>query len=186
MVSFVTFKNMNPSTPSTEMRLQKIQRVSDVLRKICHSLLVPVVALPLIASVGILTGRSTSFNFDGQYFAIGQLGLGARLMLVTAVLVTAAVAFKALGHLRRLFRNYSQREVFTIESARHIRDFGVTCMLWGAVKVVWLFLPLAISSNPPHHLDTSGDAVFIGAAIVGIAWFTEMAAALREENDLTI
>jgi hypothetical protein len=82
--------------------------------------------------------------------------------------------------------NYSRREIFTAGSAQQIRRFGVTCILWGALKVAWAFLPLALLKDPPRSFVVSVDALVIGAVVVGISWFAEMATNLREENDLTI
>lgn len=168
------------------MKLQKIEKTSVILRNVCRGLIVPVIILPIVASAGLLTGRANSFNFNGQSFAIGELGMGSRLILVVAVVATAAVLFMALCHLSRLLGNYSRREIFTTDSARVIRRFGFTCMLWGAVKALWFALPLVVSNQPPQSYDLSLDAVLMGTVIVGLSWFAEMAAALREDNDLTI
>ena len=79
-----------------------------------------------------------------------------------------------------------RREIFTTDSARQIRQFGICCMLWGLVKVAWAFLPLLITAHRLSAYSTSIDPILIGAVIVGTSWIAEMAAALREENELTI
>ena len=102
------------------------------------------------------------------------------------ILITGAVGIKALYHLRRLLDNYSRREIFTADSARQLRNFGVSCMLWGIVKLAWAFLPLLALANRGVPVRVSGDTFMIGFVIVLLSWFAEMAASIREENDLTI
>jgi hypothetical protein len=105
------------------------------------------------------------------------------------VLLSGAAVWKALAHLRRLLDNYSRREIFTADSARQIRSFGISCMLWVIVKVAWAFVPLLVLSNRPASVVLTSDPLavgFVGAVIVVISWFAEMATTLREENDLTI
>jgi UDP-N-acetylmuramyl pentapeptide phosphotransferase/UDP-N-acetylglucosamine-1-phosphate transferase len=53
------------------------------------------------------------------------------------------------------------------------------------MSFLWL-LSLAISMHPAKTFRGNGDALAIGAVIIVIAWFMDMAVDLREENDLTI
>lgn len=172
--------------PHTELKLRRLERASVILRAVCTGLFALVVVVAVVAAVAIAAGRATSVVYYSQSFAIAELGLGSRLILAATGVVTAFVMLKALHHLRRLLGNYSRREIFTTDSARQIRQFGVSCMLWGLMKAVWAFLPLVVSTTPPSSFGLTIDSVVIGAVIVGISWFAEMATALREENDLTI
>jgi hypothetical protein len=170
----------------TEIKLRKIERASTLLRAVCSGLFALVVIVALVATAAVIAGRATSVNYYSQTIVIAELGLRSRLMLAAVGVATALVFLKALYHLRRLLGNYSRREIFTADSAGQIRQFGVSCMLWGLIKVIWAFLPLVVSTNPPHSFGLTIDSIIIGAVIVGISWFAEMATALREENDLTI
>lgn len=137
--------------------------------------------------IAIVVGRGdTSIQYGSSSFAIGDLGVRSRLVLAGICVATAAVLVKGLFHLRRLLDNYSRREIFTAGSAREIRQFGISCILWGVIKTVWAFLPLILLPNPPHTFSLALDSVVIGLVIFGISWFTEMATELREENELTI
>lgn len=170
----------------TETKLRRIKRASLVLRAVCTGLSIAVVVLAVAGTVSVLAGRATSVSYYAQSFDLAGLGPGLRLTVSALGLATAAVFLKALYHLRRLASNYARREIFTGDSVRQIRQFGVSCILWGVVKIVWAFLPLMISANPPPATSVTIDSILIGAVIVGISWFAEMATALREENDLTI
>lgn len=171
---------------SSETKLRKIERYSSLLRTACTVLYVPVAIISVAATVSILAGWTAHISHEGQTFVPSELALTSRVILAVAVLVAGAVAAKGLHHLRGLACNYMRREIFTVDSARQIRALGFTCMLWGVVKVAWAFLPMLIPAHRMTVYSTSIDPILIGAVIVGISWFTEMAAALREENDLTI
>lgn len=169
-----------------EAKLRQIERASRVVRGVCTGLFIAVVTFGLAASIAALAGWATNVNLSTQSIQIVGLGLGPRIAVAALILVTAIVYLKALHHLRRLSTNYTRREVFTLDSARQIRQFGVSCILLGVMKIVWAFLPLAISAGPRVQVVVTSDTILIGVAIVGISWFAEMATALREENELTI
>lgn len=169
-----------------EMKLLKIERASRVLRTLFTVLFIPVVVIALAATTSILAGWTAHIKFDGATFVPAELPLPARLLLAAVVVATAAVIAKGLFHLRQLMGNYARREIFTLESARQIRQFGITCVLMGLVKLAGAFLPLMLPSASHRVVNLTGDTVIIGVVIIGISWFAEMAAALREENDLTV
>lgn len=156
------------------------------MRTLCTVLFIPVTLIAVAASVSILAGWTAHIKFDGQTFEPAELVPPVRLCLAALVVAMAAVMAKGLFHLRRLMGNYSRREIFTLDSARQIRQFGITCVLLGLVKMAGAFLPLLLASSTHRTVNVTGDAVVIGAVIIGISWFAEMAAALREENDLTV
>jgi hypothetical protein len=176
----------NPMNSSSEAKLRQIERASFVLRALCTALYIPVAVVTLAATVSILAGWTAHISYHGQTFVPSELALSSRLILAAVGLITAAVLIKALHHLRRLACNYMRREIFTADSARQIRQFGIACMLWGVVKLGWTLLPLLIPAQRLTVYSTSLDPILIGAVIVGISWIAEMAAALREENDLTV
>lgn len=170
----------------TQMKLRKIERASFYLRAITTALFVPVAIIAVAATVSILAGWTAHISYEGQTFIPSELALSSRLMLAAVGLGTAAVLIKALHHLRRLAGNYLRREIFTAESARQIRQFGYTCMLWGVVKLAWTLLPLLVPAHRMTVYSTPLDPILIGAVIVGLSWFAGLAAELREENELTI
>jgi hypothetical protein len=172
--------------PQNELNLQKIERTSRILRTLFTVLFIPVTVIAVAATVSILAGWTAHIKFDGQTFKPAELVLPARLFLTAIVVAMAAVMAKGLFHLRQLMGNYSRREIFTLDSARQIRQFGITCVLLGLVKLAAAFLPLMLALPTHRTVNVNADTVIIGVVIIGISWFAEMAAALREENDLTV
>ncbi|AOS43276.1 hypothetical protein Verru16b_00319 [Lacunisphaera limnophila] len=170
----------------TETKLLKIERYSRLLRTVCTGLFIPVAIIGVAATTSILAGWTAHITFDGQTFVPSELMLTSRLLLAAVVLAAAAVAAKGLGHLRHLLGNYARREIFTLDSARQIRQLGVTCVLWGLVKLAGAFLPLMLATQAQHTVRLDADILIIGAVIIGISWLAEMAAELREESELTI
>jgi uncharacterized membrane-anchored protein len=170
----------------SEIKLRRIERASTLLRAVCTGLIGFFGLVVVVGAVAMVAGRITSINYNSQSFALAGRGLGSRLILAATCVATVCVILMALYHLRRLLDNYSRREIFTTSSARQIRQFGISCILWGAIKIIWAFLPLVLATNPPHSFSLTLDSMIIGAVIIGISWFTEMATELREENELTI
>ncbi len=175
--------NMNADV---EKKVKRIKRTSVVLRAVCTGLLVFTGVVAVFALIAMLAGRVTRIGDHSQSFVIADLALRSRVILLAICLAAMGVILKALFHLRRLFDNYSRQEIFTAGSARQIRQFGYSCILWGVIKAVWAFLPLILSTNPPLSYAITGDPIIIGVVIIGISWFAEMATNLREENELTI
>jgi hypothetical protein len=172
--------------PQLETKLRRIERISVLLRGGCTTLLAVVAILALAAAVSAIAGRLTSVTFNGQSIALADLTSRARVIVAILTLATGAVIAKALLNLRRLLGNYSRREVFTADSVGQIRRFGISCILWGAIKALWAFLPTLLLQRPPASVGSTVDAAVIGVIIVALSWFAEMATTLREENDLTI
>lgn len=171
---------------TNESKLRKIEHASNVIRGVSKALVVPVAIIAVAATVSILAGWTARISYLGQDFLPATMELPARLLLAAVVIGTALVLLKCLHHLRRLAGNYARREIFTADSARQVRQFGIACILWGIVKAVWAFLPLAIKAEHPPVYYASTDTIFLGVIFIGLSWFAEMAADLREENDLTV
>ena len=96
-----------------------------------------------------------------------------------------AVGLKGFYHAYRLFGNYGRGEVFTAESARHIRQLGITVLLWFGTNILWASTATALEPAP-MSIQFQSDALVTGPIIIVISWFMEMAAEMREENELTI
>src|SRR5579862_6030160 len=107
--------------PETEKRLAKIKRISNVLRTICKVLLALVTCGFLVAMVALFVGRGNISFFD-ESVPLTPLTLPARLLLVVITAFSMAVAFRGFYHLYRLLGNYGRGDIFTIESAGHIRQ----------------------------------------------------------------
>lgn len=172
--------------PENQVRLDKIQKFSGILRVICN-LLMALVTLAFVAgSIALLVNKGGAIRYFNVGFTIGELTLSGRLILFVLSALTFAILFKCFFHLRRLFSNYSRGEIFTTESSGQIHQLGNTCVLWGVLNILWVFTPLVLSSHPPRSFDGSVDCLVIGVIIVVISWFMEMATEIKEENELTV
>jgi hypothetical protein len=174
------------SNPEIEIKLRRIQRISSICRTICAALTVLFGVLTLLVIGAAFVSTDGKIDYFGQSIALADLTPRGRVILAVVALASGAVVIKALYHLRRLLGNYSRREIFTADSARQLRNFGASCMLWGIMKLAWAFLPLMVLAQRQQPVRVTGDAFTIGFIIVLLSWFAEMAATLREENDLTI
>ena len=166
-----------------QAKLQKIKKVSIVFRVICKVLLALIAFAGLGCVVCVVFGIG-GIDYDHTIHTTAGSSLGHRLIVGVVTALTWGVLFKCFYHLHRLFGNYSRGEIFTRESVDQIRQFGIACLLWGVMGFVW-GLSLALSAHPTTfqgHIDAFG----IGAIIIVIAWFMDMAVDLREENELTI
>ena len=172
--------------PETHEKLKKIKKISTILRALCKGLLALIVIGFLMATVALVANRGGSVGYFDFWFRISELSLGHRLLVLAMSTLTSMVMIKCVYHLHQLFGNYSREEIFTGESIGQLRQLGITCVLWGVVKVLWVGLWRAFSPHPPHSVQVSADAIPIGIIILVVAWFMEMAVEMREENELTV
>jgi hypothetical protein len=165
-------------------KASKIKKVSSILRVICKGLLALFTLIGLGCVVCVASGTG-SINYDSMNFSTAELTLGTRLMLGAVTALTFGVLLKCCYHLHQLFGNYSRGEIFTRESVGQLRNFGIASLLWGVMSFLWI-LSLALTAQPMKSFQAHFDAFGIGAIIIVIAWFMDMAVDLREENELTI
>lgn len=167
-----------------QAKLQKIKKVSIIFRVICTGLMV-LIALVGLSCVVCMAFGVGGVNYDNMIFQTAGLTLGHRLVLGAVTALTFGTLFKCVYHLYRLFGNDSHGEIFTRESVRQLRQFGIACLLWGVMNFLW-GVSLATSAHPAKSFHGHADSFVIGAIIILIAWFMDMAVDLREENELTI
>jgi Protein of unknown function (DUF2975) len=175
--------------PETEKKLKKIKRISNILRTICKILSAIVICSFLVSLVAIIAGKGATLTlFDNSIpLQLAPLTVPARLLVVVMVALTMGVFFKILYHLHRLFGNYGRGDIFTIDSAGQIRQLGITALLSAGVNFLWGFTAIALmQADLPHEFQLHADGLFIGPVIIAISWFMEMAAEMREENELTV
>jgi len=172
--------------PENQVRLEKIEKFSGILRVICNLLMALVTLAFLAGCIALLVNKGGAIRYFHVSFAIGELTLRGRLILLVLNVLTFGILFKCFFHLRQLFGNYSRGEIFTTESSVQIRQLGNACVMWGGLNILWTFLPLVLSSHPPRSFEGSLDFVVIGLIIIAISWFMEMAAEIKEENELTV
>lgn len=172
--------------PELEKKLEKIQRFSRTLRRICRAMFVVMSLLLVICIVAVLIGGGTITVFDIS-LPMRSFAFHQRILLAPILLFLFAVPLKGLYHLQRLFAGYARGEIFTIESVGQIRQFGVAILLWPVANLVWIAVALALAHRHfPHSFYFRADSIAIGIAVIVISWIMEMAAEIRQENELTI
>jgi hypothetical protein len=167
-----------------QAKLQKIKKVSITFRVLCTGLMALIALVGLSCVVCVVFGVG-GVNYDNIIFQTAGLTLSHRLVLGVVTALTFGTLFKCFYHLHRLFGNYSRGEIFTRESVRQLRQFGVACLLWGVMNFIWV-ASLATATHPEKSFHGNADSFVIGAIIILIAWFMDMAVDLHEENELTI
>ncbi|HUD21966.1 MAG TPA: DUF2975 domain-containing protein [Acidobacteriaceae bacterium] len=172
-----------------EARQRKVERISGGLRMVCKVVLAFWGVVAALMLWTFLVGRGPEFTgYNHVSFYTGELTVGGRLIVGGLCLATVGVAIKAVWHLHQLLGDCSRGEIFTQDAARQIRQWGIACMLWGGVKFAWVMLPRVASGV---HLQRGqgefGVGLMVnGLIIVAISWFMEMAAEMREEQELIV
>ena len=180
--------------PENEARLRKIRRVSSILRGVCKLVLALIVLQGvkieqeiLFPGKGLLGAISAHYGILGVSFPVAVLTGRGRLVACLLGAVTFAIMFKCVYHLHRLLGDFAKGEVFTRDAVRQLRLWGWTCVLWGVMKIAWPLIDRVIELHPPSGPPAlSVDMVLTGLVIVVISWFMEMAAEMREEQDLIV
>ena len=175
--------------PENEATMKKIRLVSSILRWACRLLMCFIVLVGVQIEQKILfPGKVVSGVIGnlGFWFPVAPLTAGGRVLVGLLAAVTFAIVFKCVYHLHRLLGGYAKGEVFTRDSAWQLRQWGWMCVLWGVMKFACLLIVRAIVPPTLHVVSIWVDTVVTGLAIVAISWFMEMAAEMREENELTV
>ncbi len=200
--------------PENEARLLRIERISKVLRAVCKVFLVLCVLRFLIMTVTVVLSALQHHGFIWGDSNVVQYGLtaGGETVICAYYTLLWTAAFLCVFYLHRLLGNYSRGEIFTADSARQIRRWGLACVLWGMMGFLWNIVPGAVFAHPLPISSQSpiadsaraakpepgdwGNGKFVqphgggmmgnGLAIVAISWFMAMAAEMREEQDLVV
>jgi hypothetical protein len=177
--------------PENEARLKKVQAISGLLRAVCTAFLVltAINGLVIVAYIFFVHGAPMrSRTLGAAHFAVPWAGM-----------------FFSLYYLLRLLGNYSRGEIFTRDSAMQICRWGLVCVLWGALQFAEIYVPWAVWAHPAaiaasdrqnygaevkdrlmDWQEHGGGRMVNGLIIVAISWFMEIAAEMREENELTV
>lgn len=173
--------------PELETKLGKIRRFSQILRRICRVMLA-ILSLLLVACVtAICVGGNITITSYEISLPVRSLVFYQRALLALVAAFGIGVGLKGLYHLERLFGDFARGEIFTTGSATQIRQLGLTAVLWAAANFIWVGTVYAFEQQHLHHsFYFHADSIVIGATVVVVSWFMEMAAEMHEENELTI
>lgn len=175
-----------------EARLTKVKKISGFLRVVCVLYILSCAwMLWLIARGPIFLhgpnwGIGTAwYTYNGVEFKVYSLVTRERLIAAICFALYWGIAILCGLQLFRLLGFYSRGDIFTRKSAGQIRQWGFAIVALGIVKLGYALLPLMVAnSRSTQGMDPS--IIVNGFAIVAISWFMEMAAEMREENELTV
>jgi hypothetical protein len=174
---------------AAEMRvkLEKVKKICGILRGIFLAAMVFLVLEFVVAAALLIADRGIDFSQRPIALHVMVLSLWRRLHMVVMIGISEGLIFTCLYNLRRLFGNFSQREIFSQDSTRRLRAVGVCYAMWSFVS--FLSLPIAyVTVHPanPYTATLNPEALVIGACTVVISLVMDVAAEMREENELTI
>jgi hypothetical protein len=179
--------------PTLETRLSKVRRVSRIGNGLCiGAMALTCLIACAILVFGLLAPDNTTCDFGAGKFPCSDLSVGARVLAGAAGITLVALLLKGLYHLSRLFRNYSQGQIFTRESVVQIRQIGMTVFVYGAFQIAMLVATgvligtqqLSWPEDLPIPLPFG--AFIVGGLILLISWVMDVGTDLREETDLTV
>ncbi len=172
--------------PETEAKLRKIKKISKLSQVICKVMLAVFTCISLAGIVGTMYGRGVTVSIFDVRLPMTSLSLSARMVVAVFVVMSMGVGIKGLYHLHRLFGNYGSGNIFTTDSANQIRQLGIAALLWFFVNVLWMVVALVFADPVITSISCRPDALVVGLVVIVISWFMEMAAEMREENELTV
>jgi hypothetical protein len=190
--------------PENEKRLARIKRISGILRGICKAFLLICVIGLLMQMRSLMDSRCQTsgvvqcnywLGFNGMAFDVSDVSgvtgrdlvMNSDRVMVGFILVLGFGVFFNCGYqLHRLLGNYARGDVFTAESAWQVRRCGLACVLLGVFNLGLTLAPRLMALA--HYKQSSGgmSALGIGLGIVAVSWIMEIAAEMREEQDMVI
>ena len=177
--------------PEIEARLTQVKKISGFLRIMCVLYILVCVRMLWIVARGPIFhhgpywGIGTAwYTYSGVEFKVYSLLTRERVIAAVAFFLYCGTAILCGVELFRLLGFYSRGEIFTSSSARQMRRWGLACVGWSIVKLGYALLPLVLPNSRFRATDIS--TILVGLMIVAISWFMEMAAQIREENELTV
>ncbi len=178
--------------PENEARLTKVRKISGFLQVLCVLYMLSCVLALWNIARGPIFLHGPYWGIGTAWYSYGGIGfkvysLTGRERLIAAVFFALywGIAILCGLQLFRLLGFYSRGEIFTRKSAGQIRLWGLACVAWGIVKLSYFFLPFLVT-NSRHTQGIELSLIMNGLIIVAISWFMEMAAEMREENELTV
>lgn len=188
--------------PENETRLARIKKISGISRWICKVYLVLCVIGFLAETRSLAFSRCQTslvvhcqypMGLDGVEFNISEVyGVtelvtdSDRVVLGFILALNCGVLFNCGYQLYRLMGNYSRGDIFTKVSAGQIRKCGLACVLLGIFDLGVELAPHLIANVHSKQPGGGVSQLCIGLVIVAISWIMEMAAEMREEQDLVI
>jgi len=173
--------------PETRAKLERVKRICGILRGMCLAAIVFLAVEFVVAAALLVADRGIDFGSRPIALHVMVLSVWRRLHMVVMIGISEGLLIACLYHLRRLFGNFSPGEIFSGDSARHLRVVGVCYMMWSTVG--GLSFPVAYVTVHPANPYTGTldlNAIVIGVCVIVVSLVMDVAAEMREENELTI
>ncbi|MEH6530993.1 MAG: DUF2975 domain-containing protein [Photobacterium frigidiphilum] len=157
---------------------------------VCYYWLTVETPYDFLTSRGII---QLSYDFD-SYTQL-PFTLTTRILAIVASLLLCSIIMYALKVLIRLFRNYEQNEIFTLENANYYQKLGYSVFYWVGASVVYGALMSVILSfnNPPGErmlaisfVGMDFLTIVFGFIVLIISWVMKEGYTLADENSHTI
>jgi hypothetical protein len=182
-------------------RIVKISRVFCILLRIIF-FLVPLWSIVnwVLAPAGLQLGNVThSLSYTLLPVGIMEftqpLSVGIKLLGFCINLLTIAANMLVLEFLIQLFKNYQQKNIFSLTNARLIRNVGYTMIVWQLLMPVRDSLTsilLTWQNGPGHRLlitsfnSNNVGVILIACIVVLVSWVMVEGSKLQEEHDYTV
>jgi hypothetical protein len=184
--------------PETEARLNKVVRYSTSLKNLFRFLFVVLVLASLVTLVLLFTSYPAldldigSFRFDGENVAIFP-----RLFIAVGTALYVGIGLKLMWHLIRLFDLYANRQIFTADNVKQIRQIGISLLLLLPVNLYFFLIQTLVFGPQPTDFSPDSQSLTIsltppfpglvaGFVIIVVSWIMDVGRELREEQDLTV
>lgn len=134
-------------------------------------------------------------SFDLNHLTLVPLTLSTRLLAMLTSMIYCSIIMYALKILIQLFRNYENKQIFSLENATCYQKLGYSVFYWvGGSFIYQAIMTLVLSfNNPPNQriIAISFEGIdfltlLMGIIIVIISWIMKEGYLLADEQNYTI
>jgi hypothetical protein len=181
------------STETAE-KLKKVQKYSASLRNLFRFLFV-LGALALVVETALVVSGAEPFDTNARIgnteYSGDSIPGTIRAIAFIGFVLRLAILLKLNFHLVKLFGLYADGEIFSAENVNQIRQIGITMLLFPALWVLGLFVPMLIPGEGLSKTITNGgwqpfSGLTLGAIVIVVSWIMDVGRELREEQDLVV
>ncbi|ROS01270.1 DUF2975 family protein [Sinobacterium caligoides] len=135
------------------------------------------------------------FSFDIANYTQLPLSMTTRMLALAVSLLMACIPFYALSVLIRLFRNYEENNIFSLQNTDYYRKLGYSLFFWVGGSLLYGALMSVILSfnNPPGERVLSISfvgldvlTIILGLLVLIISWVMKEGQNIADENKQTI
>ncbi len=179
---------------SNNANLEKIKKVSRVISGISSALMYIMIVGIFLATLALifLNGSDAKINVGDLMFPMEQATTAVRVLSIGLVFLAGAVFVFTFLHLKRLFKLYSEGEIFTEGTVKEIKNLGFMLILWAIFEGILFGVETLIAAIIELDVSVTFDIsaiflpLFIGIIVQIIARIMDEGRRLKEDIDLTI